>query len=99
MKIAILESIIMPGGFEVEFDRILVQELKAQGHEPVFFVPKNYPFQLDYQCEVVYLDGGEGLSYDGVGRIRRIFLSLLLEKRCKDWFYFGYVKMVRGGAG
>ena len=96
MKIAILESIIMPGGFEVEFDRILVQELKAQGHEPVFFVPKNYPFQLDYQCEVVYLDGGEGLSYDGVGRLRRIFLSLLREKRRKDWFNSAYEIIAKG---
>ena len=33
MKIAILESIIMPAGHEVEFDRILVDELNNQGHE------------------------------------------------------------------
>ena len=39
MRVAILESIIMPAGHEVEFDRILVDELKRQGHEPVFFVP------------------------------------------------------------
>lgn len=28
MRIAILESIVMPAGHEVEFDRILVEELK-----------------------------------------------------------------------
>lgn len=28
MRVAILESIIMPAGHEVEFDRILVEELK-----------------------------------------------------------------------
>ena len=28
MRVAILESIIMPAGHEVEFDRILVNELK-----------------------------------------------------------------------
>lgn len=39
MRIAILESIIMPAGHEVEFDRILVEELKKQGHEPVFLYP------------------------------------------------------------
>lgn len=31
MKIAILESIIMPAGHEVEFDRILVNEVKRRG--------------------------------------------------------------------
>ena len=46
MRIAILESIVMPAGHEVEFDRILVEELKKQGHEPVFFVPENFPFKL-----------------------------------------------------
>ena len=43
MRIAILESIVMPAGHEVEFDRILVEELKKQGHEPVFFVPERFP--------------------------------------------------------
>ena len=52
MRIAILESIVMPAGHEVEFDRILVEELKKQGHEPVFFVPENFPFKLDYHCDV-----------------------------------------------
>ena len=39
MRVAILETILMPAGHEVEFDRILADELKRQGHEPVFFVP------------------------------------------------------------
>ena len=47
MRVAILESIVMPAGHEVEFDRILVNELKKQGHEPVFFVPPNFPFKFD----------------------------------------------------
>ena len=37
MRVAILESIVMPAGHEVEFDRILINELKRQGHEPVLF--------------------------------------------------------------
>ncbi|MEE0404380.1 MAG: glycosyltransferase family 1 protein, partial [Megasphaera elsdenii] len=45
MRVAILESIVMPAGHEVEFDRILVEELKKQGHEPVFFVPERFPFK------------------------------------------------------
>ena len=52
MRVAILESIVMPAGHEVEFDRILVEELKKQGHEPVFFVPEHFPFKLDYHCDV-----------------------------------------------
>lgn len=36
MNIAILESIVMPAGHEVEFDRILVEEFKRQGHQPCF---------------------------------------------------------------
>ena len=59
MRIAILESIVMPAGHEVEFDCILVEELKKQGHEPVFFVPEHFPFKLDYHCDVEYLEGGE----------------------------------------
>ena len=45
MRVAILESISMPAGHEVEFDRILVNELMRQGHEPIFFVPANFPFK------------------------------------------------------
>ncbi len=33
MHIAILESITTPGGHEVDFDRILVEELQALGHK------------------------------------------------------------------
>lgn len=86
MRIAILESIVMPAGHEVEFDRILVEEMKHQGHEPVFFVPEKYPFKLDYKTEVVYLDGGEAISYAGVSKLKKIWLSLLREKRRVAWF-------------
>ena len=57
MRIAILESIVMPAGHEVEFDRILIENMKNQGHQPVFFVPENYPFKLDYHTDIEYLDG------------------------------------------
>lgn len=46
MRIAILESISMPAGHEVEFDRILVEEFKNQGHKPIFFVPKTILLNL-----------------------------------------------------
>lgn len=85
MRIAILESIVMPAGHEVEFDRILVEELKKQGHEPVFFVPEHFPFKLDYHCDVEYLEGGEAISYAGVSRLKRLWLSMQREKRRVAW--------------
>jgi len=75
----------MPAGHEVEFDRILVEELKKQGHEPVFFVPERFPFKLDYHCDVDYLDGGEAVSYAGVSRLKRLWLSLQRERRRIAW--------------
>lgn len=85
MRIAILETIVMPAGHEVEFDRILVEELKKQGHEPCFFVPEKYPFKIDYHVPVKYLAGGEAVSYAGVGRLKKIWLSLEREKRRIAW--------------
>ena len=85
MRVAILESIVMPAGHEVEFDRILVEELKKQGHEPVFFVPEHFPFKLDYHCDVEYLEGGEAISYAGAGRLKRLWLSMQREKRRVAW--------------
>lgn len=86
MRIAILESIVMPAGHEVEFDRILVEELKKQGHEPVFYVPEHFPFKLDYHCDVEYLDGGEVVTYAGAGKLKKLFLSLRRERRRVAWF-------------
>ena len=85
MRVAILESIVMPAGHEVEFDRILVEELKKPGHEPVFFVPERFPFKLDYHCDVDYLDGGEAISYAGVSRLKRLWLSMQRERRRIAW--------------
>lgn len=92
MRIAILESIVMPAGHEVEFDRILVEELKKQGHEPVFFVPEKFPFKLDYHCDVDYLDGGEVVTYAGAGKLKKLFLSLVRESRRVAWFNSAFEK-------
>lgn len=86
MKVAILESIVMPAGHEVEFDRILVDELKNQGHEPIFFVPENFPFKLDYKIQVEYLKGGQAISYAGIGKLKKIWLSWQREMRRLAWF-------------
>ena len=64
MRVAILESIIMPAGHEVEFDRMIINELKRQGHEPVLMVPENFTFKVDYGVEVIYLEGGEVVTYE-----------------------------------
>ena len=96
MRVAILETIVMPAGHEVEFDRILVDELKRQGHEPVFFVPEKFPFKFDYGADIEYLDGGEAISYAGVGRLKRLWLSILREKRRKAWFNSAYKKIIEG---
>ena len=68
MRVAILESTIMPAGHEVEFDRILVDELKKQGHAPCFFVPKKFTFKIDYKTDIEYLTGGEVVTYAGAGK-------------------------------
>jgi len=86
MKIAILESIVMPAGHEVEFDRILVDELKRQGHEPVMLVPENFPFKIKYDAQVDYLSGGEVVSYAGANRFQKLFLSIKREYRRGKWF-------------
>ena len=96
MRIAILESIVMPAGHEVEFDRILVEEMKHQGHKPVFFVPQNYPFKIDYKTDVEYLDGGEAISYAGVSKLKKIWLSVLREKRRVAWFDSACEKAKKG---
>lgn len=96
MRVAILESIIMPAGHEVEFDRILVNELKNQGHEPVFFVPERFPFKVDYGAEISYLNGGEVVTYAGANRFQKLFLSLKREYRRRKWFNSAYEKAVAG---
>ena len=86
MRVAILESIIMPAGHEVEVDGILINELKRQGHEPVLFVPENFPFKVDYGVDIVYLEGGEVVTYAGASKWKKPFLSILRERRRRSWF-------------
>ncbi|MDO4920613.1 MAG: glycosyltransferase family 1 protein [Phascolarctobacterium sp.] len=91
MKVAVLESIVMPAGHEVEFDRILVDELSRQGHEPVMLVPQNFPFKIKYQAKVDYLSGGEVVTYAGADKFQKLLLSVKREYRRKKWFDSAYV--------
>lgn len=96
MRIAILESIIMPAGHEVEFDRLLIDELKRQGHAPRFFVPQNFPFKIDYGVPVDYLQGGEVITYAGAGKLKKLWLSVLREGRRISWFDAAFEKARSG---
>lgn len=96
MKVAILESIVMPAGHEVEFDRIIVDELHNQGHKPVLYVPENFPFKIKYNAAVDYLDGGEVVTYAGANRLQKLFLSIKREYRRRKWFNSAYKKICEG---
>ncbi len=85
MRIAIFENIMTPGGHEVDFDRILVEELRALGHEVVFYVPEGFRFALDYGAEVRRLPGAV-VSYSGVTGLRKLFRTVQREKRRMGWF-------------
>lgn len=96
MKVAILESIIMPAGHEVEFDRILVDELNRQGYEPTMLVPEKFKFKIKYNAKTDYLDGGEVVTYAGANKLQKLFLSLKREYRRKKWFESAYFKSQQG---
>lgn len=96
MKVAILESITMPAGHEVEFDRILVDELNRQGYEPTMLVPEKFKFKIKYNAKTDYLDGGEVVTYAGANKLQKLFLSLKREYRRKKWFESAYLKSQQG---
>lgn len=85
MRIAIFENIMTPGGNEVEFDRILVDELKNLGHEIIFYVPENFKFQLDYQAPVEKLRG-DSVSYKNSGGLKKIFAAAKREINRQRWY-------------
>lgn len=82
----------MPAGHEVEFDRILVEEFKKQGHKPIMLVPEKFPFKLDYKTDVEYLSGGEAVSYAGVSKLKKLFLSVIRERRRLAWYKSAFEK-------
>ncbi len=85
MKIVIFENIMTPGGHEVDFDRILVEELKALGHEIVFYVPEGFRFGMDYHTEVRHLSGGP-VSYTHARGIGKLVISLRRTRRRFSWY-------------
>ena len=85
MKIAIFENIMTPGGNEIEFNRILVDELKNLGHEITFYVPENFIFQFDYSVEVKKISG-EAVSYTNSGGVKKLLASAKREINRLRWY-------------
>jgi len=95
MKIAIMESIITDGGHEVDFDRILTEELTGLGHQPYFYVPEQFTFKFDYQVPVRYLPGASR-SYQGVRGLRKLAVSAVKEINRQRWFRATYTAANQG---
>lgn len=85
MRITIFENIMTPGGHEVDFDRILVEELQKLGHEVDFCVPEGFKFNFDYKVPVRELSGSV-VSYSGVTGIRKLFRTVKREIHRLNWY-------------
>jgi len=95
VKFAIFESILTPGGHEVDFDRIIVEELQALGHEVSFYVPYNFTFKHEYRVPIVRLRG-QGISYEGIRGLTKVIASLKREINRQRWFKQLYEAGCRG---
>lgn len=85
MRITIFENIMTPGGHEVDFDRILTEELQKLGHDVSFCVPEGFRFAFDYHVPVRTLKG-EVVSYTGVTGIRKLIRTVKREKHRMGWY-------------
>ena len=85
MKLAIFENIMTPGGHEVDFDRILVEEFQKLGHEVSFYVPEGFRFSFDYQVPSHELKG-KVVSYSGVTGLRKLWRTIKREKNRMGWY-------------
>ena len=85
MKLAIFENIMTPGGHEVEFDRILVEEFRALGHEVEFYVPENFVFRFDYQTPVTRLKG-DAVTYTKSRGLKKLLAAAKREFNRQRWY-------------
>lgn len=92
MRVAILETVKTQAGFEQEFDRLIIDELKKQGHDPVLYLPEHSNLPVDFGIPTEYLKGGEIIDYEGVGKVKKIWLSIQRECRRVRWFDAAYEK-------
>lgn len=63
MRVALLEVVAMQGGHEIEFDRLIVQSLRENHHTPVFLVPENSSFKINYGTDVFFLKGWNAILH------------------------------------
>lgn len=96
MRVAILETVKTSAGFEQEFDRLVFDELKKEHHDPILFLPENSNLPVDFGVPIEYLNGGEIIDYEGVGKLKKIFLSIKREYRRVKWFNSAYEKAKKG---
>lgn len=85
MKFAIMECVVTPGGHEIDFDRILVEELTALGHAVEFYVPEGHEFKWNYGVPVHHI-AGQGVSYSGAKGLKKVFLSAKREINRQRWY-------------
>lgn len=85
MRFAIMESVVTPGGHEIDFDRILVEELTALGHSVEFYVPEGHEFKWNYGVPVHHIPGA-GVSYRGAHGLKKILLSAKREWHRQKWY-------------
>ncbi len=95
MRIGIFENIMTPGGHEVDFDRIIVEEMQKRGHEVCFYVPERFQFSFDYHVPVHELKG-KVVSYSGVTGLRKLARTVKREWNRMGWYRQLYETAVRG---
>ena len=97
MKVAILETVKAKAGFELEFDKIIIEALRKAGHEPVMMVPEKTELDRDFGVPVYELAGGAIVSYDRVHGLKKLIYSLKREYRRIKWFDSAAQTAVREG--
>lgn len=90
MRFAIMECVVTPGGHEIDYDRILVEELQALGHKVEFYVPEGHEFKWHYGVPVHYIPG-HGVSYAGAKGLKKLYLSGLREFNRQRWYKAMYM--------
>ena len=95
MRLAIFENIMTPGGHEVDFDRILVEEFQNRGHEVSFYVPEDFVFNFDYHVSVKRLQGCT-VSYTKVRGLKKLLYSVKREIHRQQWYKQLYAEILDG---
>ena len=74
-----------PGGHEVDFDRIIVEEFQSRGHDINFLVPENFIFQFNYKVPFYKLKG-EAVTYTNSRGLKKLFSAAKREINRQRWY-------------